>query len=404
VTTECGAPVLEVRGLCVDYFSGSGPLRAVADVDLVLRRGEVLGLAGESGSGKSTLAQAAIRLLREPGVVTGGEVLLHLRAEADAADGAHPADASGVGVAAARPGGAVDLLTLGGRELRRVRWSQISIVPQSALNALNPVINVATLLDDMLKAHHRGERRERRQRAAELLEMVGISRYRLGSYPHELSGGQRQRVMIALALALEPQVVILDEPTTALDVVTQRRILEELARLQQELGFSMLFITHDLSLLIELADEIAVMYGGKIVERTTAQKLFASPLHPYSQGLLRSFPSLRGESRRMTGIPGAPPSLQSMPSGCAFHPRCPHAMARCSAEVPPLQSVTEADHEVACFLYQSEGGARQAFDADPDSLRSQVTGSVTAQVTASVALRVHSSSRSPFSPRAGTGS
>ena len=396
MTAERGAPVLEMRGLCVDYYTGGRPLRAVADVDLVLHRGEVLGLAGESGGGKSSLAQAAVRLLREPGVVTGGEVLLHSRAATAATT------TTTISTAAAAPTGpvtapdVVDLLTLGGRELRRVRWSQISIVPQSALNALNPVINVGKLLDDMLKAHRRGmDRRDRRHRAGELLEMVGISRERQGSYPHELSGGQRQRVMIALALALEPQVVILDEPTTALDVVTQRRILEELARLQQELGFSMLFITHDLSLLIELADEIAVMYGGRIVERTTAPKLFASPLHPYSQGLLRSFPSLHGDRQRMTGIPGAPPSLESMPGGCTFHPRCAHATNRCSAEVPLLEAVTEVDHEVACFLHQHDGGPRKTFVVDPDALREPATEPVS--------LHARGSSSQPLSPRAGAG-
>ncbi len=374
VTADRGAPVLEVRGLCVDYYSGSRPLRAVAEVDLVLRRGEVLGLAGESGSGKSTFAQAATRLLREPGVVTGGEVLLRARHPAgERTDRTDPGSGGG-----ARGGDVVDLLTLDARELRKVRWTQISIVPQSALNALNPVITVATLFDDMLKAHCHGmARRERRQRAAELLEMVSISRERLGSYPHELSGGQRQRVMIALALALEPQVVVLDEPTTALDVVTQRRILEELARLQHELGFSMLFITHDLSLLIELADEIAVMYGGRIVERAPSSSLYESPLHPYSQGLLRSFPSLRGENRRMVGIPGSPPSLRAMPTGCTFHPRCPKVMPRCSKEAPLLKDVAGADHEVACFLYErdeeapvaSTGRAGAPHEPEPVTLR-----------------------------------
>jgi peptide/nickel transport system ATP-binding protein len=396
VGAESRAPVLEVRGLCVDYYSASGPVRAVADVDLVLRRGEVLGLAGESGSGKSTLAQAAVRLLREPGVVARGEVLLHSRPA--------PAtrDAEGDGVTAPdadTTGGddAVDLLSLGEHELRRVRWTQISIVPQSALNALNPVITVESALDDMLKAHLPGmNRRERRQREAELLEMVGISRDRLRSYPHELSGGQRQRVMIALALALWPEVVILDEPTTALDVVTQRRILDELARLQKELGFSMLFITHDLSLLIELADEIAVMYAGRIVERTSSASLFASPLHPYSQGLLRSFPSLHGESQRMVGIPGAPPSPQAMPSGCSFHPRCPDVMPHCSEEVPPLQGVTDPDHEVACFLHQRGGDGRREFTVDPESLR--------AAEPQPVSFRASSSSSSPLPPEAGNGS
>jgi peptide/nickel transport system ATP-binding protein len=350
-----GDPVLEIRGLCVDYGAGDGAVHAVVDADLVLRRGQVLGLAGESGSGKSTLAYAATRLLREPGLITGGQVLFHSRPGG-------PGDTDG----AAGATRTTDLLDLGEGGLRRVRWSEIAVVMQSALNALNPVISIGRQIGDVLRAHRPELRRAgRAERTVELLEMVGITGDRLGSYPHELSGGMRQRAMIAMALALEPQIVIMDEPTTALDVVTQREILEELIRLRDQLGFAALFITHDLSLLIELADEIAVMYAGRLVERAPARSLFRAPRHPYTYGLLNSFPPMHGERARMTGIPGSPPDLRAVPSGCAFHPRCPYTMDRCSADVPllaplapaPLTTARAAQpgatgrREVACWLH-----------------------------------------------------
>jgi peptide/nickel transport system ATP-binding protein len=334
--------VLEARGLCVDYLAASGSIRAVSDVDLVLRRGEVLGLAGESGSGKSTLAYAITRLLRAPGVITGGDVTFH--------DGRSPAD-GGVG--------SVSLLDSPPAELRRLRWSEIAIVFQSALHALNPVIAIEPQLTDVLAAHHRyGNRKQRAQRAAELLGLVGINRDRLRSYPHELSGGMRQRVMIAMALALDPQVVIMDEPTTALDVVTQREILDEIIGLRDRLGFSVVFITHDLSLLIELADSIAVMYAGRLVEQGGAQDIFRAPRHPYTLGLVRSFPSMHGTRRRLSGVPGSPPDLRALPTGCAFHPRCRFADAACEQQppplvpVPPLGSGAHQRRVAACFRQQ----------------------------------------------------
>jgi peptide/nickel transport system ATP-binding protein len=247
-------------------------------------------------------------------------------------------------------GSVVDLLEAGPGTLRVLRWSELSLVMQSAMNALNPVMSVRTQLTDALAAHVPDmSRREQRARAVELLGMVGISADRLGSHPHELSGGMRQRVMIAMALALRPQIVIMDEPTTALDVVTQREILEELMDLRDQFGFAILFITHDLSLLIEIADSIAVMYAGRLVERASARALFRAPRHPYTLGLLHSFPPLHGPRMQMTGIPGSPPDLRLLPTGCVFHPRCAFAVARCAVDSPPLKPVDRNSRIVACW-------------------------------------------------------
>jgi peptide/nickel transport system ATP-binding protein len=329
---QAGWPVLEVSGLCVDYGGGADVTHAVIDADIALHRGEVIGLAGESGSGKSTLAYGMTRLLRPPGRITAGRVLF--RPDQD------------------RPDSSMDLLDLGIDELRRLRWREISIVFQSAMAALNPVITMHAQLVDTLAAHRPEMTRDaRNERAVELLRLVGISADRLRSYPHELSGGMRQRVMIAMALALQPQIVIMDEPTTALDVVTQREILQEIIELRDRLGFAVLFITHDLSLLLELADTIAVMYAGRIVESAPAAELLNSPRHPYSLGLLRSFPSLHGPRRALTGIPGSPPDLRDLPKGCAFHPRCGYAMPRCSQDVPVLAAPPGSSVRlVACWL------------------------------------------------------
>jgi peptide/nickel transport system ATP-binding protein len=331
-----GQPLLEVTGLCVDYGAGQDAVHAVIDADLVLHGGEVLGLAGESGSGKSTLAYSMTRLLRAPGLIVGGSVAFRQA-----------------------PGTTVDLLAADEDELRVLRWTEVSVVMQSAMNALNPVLSIRSQLTDVLHAHLPAmSRAERHARAAELLAMVGITADRLGSFPHELSGGMRQRVMIAMALALEPQVVIMDEPTTALDVVTQREILEELMELRQRLGFAVLFITHDLSLLIEIADSIAVMYAGRLVERASAAALFSAPRHPYSLGLLSSFPALHGPRQHLAGIPGSPPDLRQPPAGCAFHPRCPYVMDRCRTDVPPLLRLgQDGGRLAACWLQDGSAAA-----------------------------------------------
>ncbi|MFE6770361.1 ABC transporter ATP-binding protein [Streptomyces fimicarius] len=323
-------PVLTISGLNVDYGTDASAVHALRDIDLTLHRGEVLGLAGESGSGKSTLAYAVTRLLSPPGVITGGEVHYH------------------------RPGGdRIDILSLEPDQLRAFRWQELSIVFQGAMNSLNPVHTVHSQLTDVLAAHRPElKKRQRTARAQELLELVGISADRLAAYPHQLSGGMRQRVMIAMALALEPEIVIMDEPTTALDVVMQRQILRRLVQLREQLNFSVVFITHDISLLIEFSDRIAIMYGGRIVEQAGAAEIYRDPRHPYSDGLLHSFPALHGPRRELTGIPGSPPHLSAMPTGCAFHPRCGKAFAPCAAEVPRSAPPTgETGREVACHLH-----------------------------------------------------
>jgi peptide/nickel transport system ATP-binding protein len=317
----------------VDYGTGASALHALDGVWLSLHRGEVLGVAGESGCGKSTLAYAMTRLLRPPGLVVGGEVLYYSREGKD-----------------------VDLLRMGDEQLRQFRWEELAIVFQSAMNALNPVLSVHTILSDVLRAHRPAMTRQQRdERITQLMLTVGISADRARAYPHELSGGMRQRVMIALSLALEPEIIIMDEPTTALDVVMQRRILAQIMSLRDRFGFSVIFITHDVSLLVELADTIAVMYAGKVVELAPAAELYRSPRHPYSQGLLGSFPELQGPRRALTGITGSPPDLRALPGGCPFHPRCAFADPACAVRAPQLlPSPVPGDSPgrlVSCLLY-----------------------------------------------------
>ena len=326
---ESGAALIELRGLAVSY----GDVRAVDGVDLTIGPGEIVGLAGESGCGKSTVANAVMQILRPPARIAAGQVLF----QGD------------------------DLTAKPPEALRRYRWRNVSMVFQSAMNALNPVMRVGDQFVDMMRAHEHISHRDAMSRAAELLDVVGIDARRIRSYPHELSGGMRQRVIIAMALALDPELVIMDEPTTALDVVVQREILQQVRELQRELRFAVLFITHDLSLLLEFAHRIAIMYAGEIVEEAPAGELLSAPLHPYTTGLLQSFPPLHGPRARLTGIPGSPPDLASPPAGCRFHPRCPHcstedaALYRLQTSVRPILREHSPAHHVACHLVERRG-------------------------------------------------
>ncbi|MDX6579749.1 MAG: peptide/nickel transport system ATP-binding protein [Gaiellales bacterium] len=322
--------LLRLADLSVEYVLGDRRVRAVDGVSLSIAPGEILGLAGESGCGKSTLANAVLQILKPPAEIVGGEILF--RGE--------------------------NLVGMSKQQLRRVRWRHVSLVFQSAMNVLNPVMRVGDQFVDMFQAHDRVRRSDALARAGDLLEMVGIERRRVRSYPHELSGGMRQRVVIAMALALEPELIVMDEPTTALDVVVQREILQELETLKKRLGFAVLFITHDLSLLVEFSDRIAIMYAGEIVESAASDVLFHRSLHPYTAGLMRSFPPLTGPIVPLVGIPGSPPNLALPPSGCRFHPRCPHCTpanpalyGRQTSERPLLREVEPA-HRVACHLVE----------------------------------------------------
>ena len=367
--------LLEVKHLSVDYESAKGAVHAVSDVSFALERGQIFGLAGESGSGKSTLVYAIARLLQPPAVVTQGQVLYYpRRRQMDdlSMEPAcpHPGGGVGVGLVHGRGdpcGRPVDVLALNPAQLRAFRWHDLSIVFQSAMNALNPVLNIEVQITDVLHAHNpQMTRQEARSRAVELLRLVGIAPDRLRSYPHELSGGMRQRAIIAIALALDPKIIIMDEPTTALDVVVQRDILAQIMRLRKEFGFSVIFITHDLSLLLEIADTIAIMYAGSIVEMATQENLYRHPRHPYTYGLLNSFPSLHGPRRKQMSIPGSPPDLRSVPPGCAFHPRCAFSFAACHTIVPALLHET-CEGSVACHLYD----ATLNPEGPPESLESE---------------------------------
>ncbi|WP_081752498.1 ABC transporter ATP-binding protein [Kallotenue papyrolyticum] len=307
-----------MRDLRVEYLTPRGPVRAVDGVSFSIVPGEVFGLAGESGSGKSTIAHAIMRVLHPPAVITGGQVLFN----------------------------GEDVLDMDEADLRQFRWRDVSMVFQSAMNSLNPVMTIGEQIVDVLESHGYLRGREARDRAAELLRIVGIDPRRLDAYPHQLSGGMRQRTVIAIALALNPQLMIMDEPTTALDVVVQKDIMQQIERLKEQMGFSILFITHDLSLLVEFSTRIAIMYAGEIVELAPARELFEHPLHPYTQGLMSSFPSISGPKRKLSGIPGAPPDMVAPPSGCRFHPRCRLCDPLETGSRPVLREV-RPDHWVA---------------------------------------------------------
>jgi peptide/nickel transport system ATP-binding protein len=313
--------LLEIKNLCVDYVSPNGVARAVNNVSLSIAPGETLGIAGESGCGKSTLAFAISRLHKAPALISEGEILYKGQ----------------------------DVLKMNDKQLRDFRWNDVSVVFQSAMNSLNPVITIGEQLTDVILAHKPVTKEQAYDKAAELLEIVGIHRDRLASFPHQLSGGMRQRVVIAVALALEPKLIIMDEPTTALDVVVEREILNELYDLKTRLGFSILFISHDLSLMGEISDRIGVMYAGNLIELGDAKTVFGSPDHPYTKGLIASFPTIHGPKERLYGIPGNPVNLLQIPQGCNFQARCNDCFTPCTQGEPKLK-MTKPGHQVACHL------------------------------------------------------
>ncbi|HZD80826.1 MAG TPA: ABC transporter ATP-binding protein [Actinomycetota bacterium] len=314
--------LLSVRDLQITYHTQAGPVPAVRGVNLEIGRGEVLGLAGESGCGKTTVINAILRLL-PPQTRVEGTVLL-----------------DGEDVLAMRPG-----------RLRAVRWTQASVVFQGAMHALNPVRRIGAQIAEAALVHGQAGESEAMTRAASLLEQVGLPPRRLRDFPHELSGGQKQRVMIAMALACNPKIVIADEPTTALDVMVQAQVLRLLKDLQRDLGLAMLFITHDLSVLVEVSDKLAIMYAGKIVEEGPSIPVFTDPAHPYTRALAGAFPQIGDRTYRMapSGLPGDPPFPGDVPSGCSFHPRCPRAFEDCPHIDPELFQAGEA-RRAACLL------------------------------------------------------
>jgi peptide/nickel transport system ATP-binding protein len=321
-------PVLEVSGLSVEYVLDRGSVRAVDDVSFTVSRGEFLGIVGESGCGKSTLLFAIAQLLAPPARVDGGSVRFSGR----------------------------NLVGLTDKQLAATRWRDMSVVMQSAMNALNPVLSIGAQFKDAMRAHGVKRGDEIAARSAEVLRMVGIDPAHLRSYPHQLSGGMRQRAMIAMAMLFTPELVIMDEPTSALDVVAQRSLMVQIKELQETYGFAVIFVTHDMSLISHFSDRLMVMYAGQVSELGATRAVFDKPRHPYTQGLLEAFPSIRGPRVPLKGIPGSPPNLAEVPDGCRFHPRCPQAWDRCREEAPELYEVSGV--AARCLLYADDGATK----------------------------------------------
>jgi oligopeptide/dipeptide ABC transporter ATP-binding protein len=332
--------LLEIRNLKTHFFTEDGVVHAVDGVDLTIRTGEVIGLVGESGCGKSITSLSIMRLIAPPGKILEGEILL---------DG-------------------VNLLNLRESEMMRVRGNRISMIFQQPQTALNPVFRAGDQIAEVLSIHQDLGREAGRNRAVELLKMVGIpdAGRRAESYPHELSGGMAQRVMIAMALACVPELLIADEPTTALDVTIQAQILDLIRDMREKMGTSVLLITHDLGVIAEMAERVAVMYAGEIVEQSECGELFDHPLHPYTQGLIGSIPILGKIKERLDVIPGSVPNLVNLPPGCRFSPRCTarvkHALNLCAESDPQLMEV-KPGHHVRCWLYQNTDGHRAPLKA-----------------------------------------
>ena len=333
--------LLEIEDLQVRYRTGAGEARAVDGVSCAIETGMCLGLVGESGCGKSTVAKAVLGILPPAGRVAGGAIRYEGR----------------------------DLVGMTPQELRRIRWQHIALVPQSAMNGLDPVYTVERQLAEAITAHRSMPAAQRRHRIAELFALVGLEAGRVRDYPHQFSGGMRQRAMIAMAMVLDPPLIVADEPTTGLDVLMQDQILQQIRLLHERLGKAMLLITHDMAVVAENCDRIAVMYAGRIMEYG-GEAVFRTPYHPYTLGLCNAFPDMADRGRALISIPGTPPDLVSPPDGCRFHARCPFATALCATMEPPLVEVA-AGHVVACHYIEQADGFR-ARAADPSTWQERV--------------------------------
>ena len=312
-------PLLTVENLTMHYMTRAGPVRAVDGVSFSVERGQSLGLVGESGCGKSSIATSLLKLLPDNAELVDGSVML---------DG-------------------VDLVPLSELQMREYRWDRISMVFQAAMNSLDPVYRVGDQIIEALEAHYTYVRQDSIERVRELYDLVGLNPAFMPRYPHEYSGGMKQRAVIAMALACEPDLVIADEPTTALDVIVQDRILREMKEVQAKLDMSMIYISHDMAVIAEVSDVVGVMYAGKIVEYGPTSTIFQHPIHPYTNALMSAFPSVKGEKRELVTLPGEPPDLIDPPSGCRFHPRCSYATEECRVSEPPI--VRRGTHWSACW-------------------------------------------------------
>jgi len=318
--------VLDVQNLSTYYYTTRGPVRAAEGVSFKLEKGEAMGLAGESGCGKTTVALSLLKILPPNGRIVNGKILVKN----------------------------IDIVRLNENEMRKnIRWKMVSMVFQGAMNALNPLYKVGDQIVEAIRFHEPEiTRKEAKERAAKLLEMVGIEPSRVDNYPHEFSGGMKQRALIAMSLCSNPDVVIADEPGTALDVIVQAQVLRLLKELKDRLNLSVIMIAHDLSMIAEICQKISIMYAGYLVEYGDIVKIFKNPLHPYTVDLIESFPSIKAEKQEMTSIPGFPPDLLNPPSGCRFHPRCKYAMDICRKETPRLLEISK-NHFAACHLVKS---------------------------------------------------
>ena len=312
-------PVLTVDGLSMQYETRAGPIRAVDGVSFTVLKGQSLGLVGESGCGKSSIALSLLRLLPETARITGGRILLN----------------------------GTDIVPLTEEQVRRLRWNSISLVFQAAMNSLNPVYRVGEQIIEALDEHVRLSREEADTRVRELFDLVGLDQAHIDYYPHEYSGGMKQRAVIAMALSCDPDIVVADEPTTALDVIVQDRILREMKRVREELDMSMIYISHDMAVIAEVSDVVGVMYAGRIVELGSTADVFGAPIHPYTKALISAFPSVTGDKQELVALPGEPPNLLDPPTGCRFNPRCPFATDAYKSEEPPV--VRRGEHYAYCW-------------------------------------------------------